>query len=160
MRKTFADELVKQAKKNNAIWLITADLGYGIFDEFKRLFPMRFINTGAAEQSASDICVGLALSKKIPFFYSITPFLLYRCFETWRTYVNYEKIPVKLVGSGRDRDYLELGFSHWAEDDFEVINMLNHIHGLWPEDKKEIKDMVEEMVCTEFPYYLNLKKDD
>jgi transketolase len=49
--------------------------------------------------------------------YSITPFVLYRPFEWIRNYLDHEKIPVKLVGGGRDKDYGYLGFSHWAEED-------------------------------------------
>src|SRR3990167_6304737 len=101
MRKEFAEELTKQAKTNDKIWLVTCDLGYGLWDGFRDQIPQRFLNTGAAEQAAADICVGLALEGKIPFFYSITTFLLYRPFETLRTYVNHEQIPIKLAGSGR-----------------------------------------------------------
>ena len=38
-----------------------------------------------------------------------------------RNYVNYEKIPVKLIGSGRDRDYEHDGISHWSDDAYKLF---------------------------------------
>ena len=67
-------------KNDGNIYLLTGDLGYGLWDEIKKEFPDRYINTGAAEQALIDIAVGLALDGKIPFVYSITTFLLYRPF--------------------------------------------------------------------------------
>jgi len=55
--------------KNEDIWVISIDLGYGGFDSIQRCYERRFINTGAAEQSALDIACGLSLEGKIPFVY-------------------------------------------------------------------------------------------
>ena len=44
-------------------------------------------------------------------------FKLLFIFEFIRNYVDHEKLPVKLIGGGRDKDYGYLGFSHWAEED-------------------------------------------
>ena len=104
MRRTFADEVYKLMKKDDDIFVLTGDLGYGVWDMVKSEFPERYINTGAAEQSMMDIAVGLALSGKTPIVYSITPFLLWRPAETIRTYINHESIKVILVGSGRGED--------------------------------------------------------
>ncbi|MDE2590931.1 MAG: hypothetical protein KGL95_14845, partial [Patescibacteria group bacterium] len=102
MRARFAHELHKQMKKNPEIFVVTSDLGYKMWDSVRKDFPDRFINVGAAEQAMIGIGIGLSLAGKIPFIYSITSFLLYRPFETIRNYIHHEKIPVRLVGSGRD----------------------------------------------------------
>lgn len=143
---------------NKDIYLVVADLGFGLFDKIREDFPDRFLNTGASEQAASDICVGLSLSGKIPVMYSITPFLLYRCFETWRTYVNHEKLKVILVGSGRDDDYKHDGFSHYAGDDKELMPILNNVEFVWPEDSKEAVRVLDEAVLSNEPYYINLTR--
>src|SRR3990167_3032944 len=122
----FADVLYDEMEKNKDIFVLTGDVGYGVLDDIKKDFPERFINTGAAEQSLLDIGVGLAMSGKIPVCYSITSFLLFRGFETIRNYINHEKIPVILVGRGRDKDYLDAGFSHWAEEDIYLMSMLRN----------------------------------
>ncbi len=156
MRGWFAYELYQQMKKNKDVWLVTGDLGYKMFDSIKDDFPDRFLNAGASEQAMMGIAVGLALKGKIPFVYSITPFLLYRPFETIRNYLSHEGIPVKLIGGGRNKDYSHDEFSHWAEEDDEVMKIFGNIDSLWPETKEEIPDLVKEMIKNRHPVYLNL----
>lgn len=154
----FSHELYKQMRRNKNIWVITGDLGYGMLDRIRDDFPERFINVGAAEQAMIGIGVGLALEGKIPFVYSITTFLLCRPFETIRNYVNREQIPVRLVGSGRNKDYSRDGFSHWPLDDKKIMKIFKEIKSCWPDAKEEIPDLVREMVRINVPWYVNLKR--
>ncbi len=158
MRRVFADEIYKHMKSNNKIWILTGDLGYKMWDRIRLDFPDRFINTGAAEQTLMGMGVGLALKGKIPFVYSITTFLLYRAFETIRNYVNHENIPVKLIGAGRDKDYIHDGFSHWAQEDKVIMKQFSNIRSRWPNNNEEISLLVKEMIDKSFPYYINLRK--
>ncbi len=144
--------------KNPRIWLLVGDLGYKMFDRIKNDFPKRFMNCGASEQSMMGIAVGLALEGQVPIVYSISTFLLYRPFETIRNYINYEKIPVKLIGSGRNKDYSHDGISHWAEEDKDIMKILTNIEARWPETKEEIPVLVEKMLKTNKPYYVNLRR--
>ena len=158
MRRVFADILHDRMKTNKKIWVIAGDLGYKMWDKIKLDYPDRFVNAGAAEQVMTGIAVGLALEGKIPFVYSITPFLLYRPFETIRNYINHEKIPVKLIGSGRDHEYAQDGFSHWAEEDKAVMRIFSNISARWPQTNNEIPGLIDEMIANNSPYYINLKK--
>src|SRR4051812_20703988 len=99
MRKLFADWVFNLMPQDDRIFVLTGDLGYGMWDVVKKEFPKRFINVGSAEQAMVDVAIGLKLAGKIPVVYSITPFLLFRPFESLRTYINHEKIGVKMVGS-------------------------------------------------------------
>ena len=157
-RRLFADTIYKKMLVNKNIWVITGDLGYKMWDQIKKKFPERFLNTGAAEQSMLDIAVGLSLEGKIPIVYSITTFLLYRPFETIRNYINHEKIPVKLIGSGRNKDYAHDGFSHWAQEDKKVLNIFKNIQAYWPKTTEEIPDLIDKMLSTKKPYYINLTR--
>src|SRR3989338_2953486 len=134
MRAYFADCIHKKMKKNKNIYVVVKD------------FPDRFINVGAAEQTLIGVGIGLALSNKIPIVYSITTFLLYRPFETIRNYIHYDKIPVRLVGSGRNKDYIHDGISHWAEEDKKIMAILKNINSCWPEDIRDIPKLVDKMV--------------
>lgn len=158
MRRTFFKELYKAMKKNTDIWAISGDLGYGGFDRIRDDFPTRFINVGAAEQTGLDIAVGLALQGKIPFFYSITPFSLYRPFETIRTYIDHENIPVKIIGSGRRKDYAHDGFSHDATDDKKFMLTFKNIISIWPQTKEGVKDLMYLAVNEQKPFYINLSR--
>ena len=158
MRKTFVNYLESKIEQDSSIILITADLGYGLFDNIKEKYPNNFINCGASEQLMIGLCIGAAYEGKKPIAYSITPFLLYRPFELIRNYINKEKLNIKLVGSGRDKDYLHDGFSHWAEDDkIIMLNSFENIESHWPEDEN-LNDILEETFNTNKPSYINLKR--
>lgn len=155
----FAYELYKQMEKDENIFLLLGDLGYAVFDRHRESFPNRVINCGAAEQTMMGMAVGLALEGKIPVVYSITPFLLYRPFETIRTYIDHEKIPVKMVGSGRGSDYEHDGFSHFAGDDMAILAPLFNIDTHWPAKKEDItEEFVHSILYDSFPSYLNLRR--
>lgn len=158
MRTEFAREIHKQMEIKEDIFVLTGDLGYRMWDQIRKDFPDRFVNVGAAEQALVGVSVGLALKGKIPFVYSITPFLLYRPFETIRNYLDHEGIPVRLVGSGRDKDYFHDGFSHWSEEDKMVMAIMKNIQSRWPEIVGEIPSLVEEMIRINKPWYINLKR--
>lgn len=158
MRKLFADLIYQQMKQNKDVIIVTGDLGYKMWDKIREDFPDRFINVGASEQAMMGIGVGLALEGKIPVIYSITTFLLYRPFETIRNYIDYERIPVKLVGSGRDKDYSHDGISHWAEEDRDVMKIFKNIKSCWPEESDNLEEIVDKMIKDKSPWYINLKR--
>lgn len=159
LRRIFADEIYLKMSQNKNIWLVVGDLGYGVWDKVRDDFHNRFINVGVAEHCMMSVGVGLALEGKIPLVYSITSFLLFRPFEVIRNYINREKIPVKLIGSGRDRDYLHDGFSHWAEEDKRVMKLIfKNIKSYWPRTGDQLKKYIDQMLEDESPYYINLKR--
>lgn len=158
MRRLFAELLLKEMHCNQRIVLVSADMGFGIWDEVRDKYVDRFFNVGAAEQAGAGICVGMALSGKIPIFYSITSFLLCRPFEFWRNYMAYEGVGVKLVGSGRDQDYLHDGFTHWAADDHAIMALWPGIQAFWPNDESDLRKIVSPFLLSNGPSYLNLKR--
>jgi len=158
MRGYFAYRLHTLMEDEN-IYLLYGDLGYGMLDQLIEDYPERCINTGAAEQVMLDIAIGLALEDKIPVVYSITPFLLYRGFESLRTYINHEKIKVKLIGGGRDYDYKHDGISHFAHDDQLFMQHFENIKSFYPSRKEDLTyNFVREVLYNDKPTYLNLKR--
>lgn len=156
MRKLFSKLLFNSMSNDSNIFLLTADLGFGILDECRNTFSNRCYNTGAAEQLMIGAGIGLAENHKITICYSITPFLLYRPFEFIRNYVNYENIPLKLVGSGRDKDYSHDGISHWAEDDEVILKCLPNIEIYKPLDDANLINIFDNFLYNNKPSYLNL----
>lgn len=156
MRKHFAEILYEYMMANKNVWLLTGDVGWGILDPIKKDFPKRFLNCGVAEQNMLGMACGLAHSGKIPFVYTITPFLVYRPFEFIRNDVDHDKANVKLVGCGRDKDYGEAGFSHWCCDDRQIMSLFPNIKAYWPE--RRIKQIVKDMIDHQGPCYLNLRR--
>ena len=153
----FAGVLHEEMKKNKDIWLIDADVGFGMFDKIRKDFPDRYINAGAAEQAAVGIAVGLAQEGKIPFVYIFTAFML-RATETINLYLHNEQVSVKLVGSGRDNDYkIDNGISHVPYVAQKIFRTLNIVK-LWPEKKQEVPKMVKKMIKDNKPHFLSLRR--
>ena|SRR3990167_5119915 len=158
IRGVFGFEFYKAMAGDKRIRLIIGDLGYKLFDSHREDFSDRVLNTGAAESAMMGIAVGMAQEGLKPFVYSITTFLLYRPFETIRNYINHEKAPVRLVGSGRDDSYKHDGFSHHCYDAPKVLELFPNIESLWPDTKEQIPDLVKQMVETDKPYFISLPR--
>lgn len=158
MRGYFGYALHEAMRTNPNVYFLTGDLGYGLTKFIERDFPDRYINCGASEQAMLGVAVGLAQEGKIPFVYSIPPFLLYRPFEWVRNYLNYEGANVKLVGSGRDHDYAHDGLTHDASDVKEVLGLFPNIVQYWPDENAQVDAMVQDMLTNNKPSYISLRR--
>ena len=98
MRKEFGKVIVELAEKDKNVILIVGDIGYGIFNEFRKRFPDRFFNFGIREQSIVSMAAGMALEGLKPYVYTITPFLIERAFEQVKLDIDQQNVNVKLVG--------------------------------------------------------------
>lgn len=143
---------------NKDVYLLFCGLGYPRVDGFLEKYPDRAINTEASEQTSLDIAVGLAYSGKIPFVYTITPFLL-RGFETIRTYINHECLPVILVGAGRDDDYSKHdGYSHDATDIGDILNTQHNIFQWYPNTERDLKHAIDGSLAIKGPNFISLRR--
>jgi len=159
MRKLFAQIVLEEMSKNGKFVFLTADMGYGLWDEVRDKHSNRFFNVGAAEQLMIGAAAGMAMEGKIPICYSITPFAIYRPFEFIRNFMNHEKLPIKIAGGGRDKDYGHLGFSHWAEEDIDVLSVLKNIHCYKPDPKDSmLQTIFRDAINSPHPSYINLVK--
>jgi transketolase len=158
MRKECAQLLLDEMSANDRIRVVTADLGFGILDNIRTAYPDRFYNVGAAEQLMIGVGIGMAEEGLIPVCYSMSSFLLYRPFEFLRNYVDYERIPVKLLGSGRDKDYSHDGITHWAHDDEKVLGALPNIRVFKPGSLEELNQNFSEWINNGEPSYMNLRR--
>jgi transketolase len=113
---------------------------------------------GSSEMAMMGIGIGLAMEGKIPYVYSITPFAIYRPFEMIRNYLDHENIPVNIIGGGRNKDYGYLGFSHWAEDDGEIMLAFDNVVCFWPDNDSELEKAFEYSLTKEKATYINLKR--
>ena len=158
MRRELAKLLFDEMELNPNIYLITGDLGYGLWDDIRDTYPNRFFNVGSSEMAMMGMAIGLAMEGKIPFVYSITPFAIYRPFEMIRNYINHENIPVKILGGGRDEEYGYLGFSHWASEDIAALNVFENLTKFKPNTQEELENAFAFAMNENKPTYINLKK--
>ena len=127
-------------------------------NKVKNDYPDRFYNVGSSEMAMMGAAIGLAMDNKIPYVYSITPFAIYRPFEMIRNYLDHEKIPVNIVGGGRDKEYGYLGFSHWASEDMVALNVFKNLTKFKPNTQDELEGAFRFAINENKPTYINLKK--
>lgn len=159
MRDTFIRTLIELAKTDDRIFLIISDLGFSVVEEFEKRFPDRFLNTGIAEANAVSIAAGLSLTGKIPFVYSIAPFITMRAFEQVRVDCAYMKTNVKLVGVGGGVSYGPAGATHHAIEDISLMRSLPNMTVIAPGDPWETQNAVKNSLLLNGPIYLRLGKN-
>jgi transketolase len=124
LRDAFIARLEALAANDPRIFLITADLGFGVLDRYIQRFPRQFLNAGVAEQNMTGLAAGLALEGRIVFTYSIANFPTLRCLEQIRNDAAYHKADVKIVAIGGGFSYGALGMSHHATEDLAIMRAL------------------------------------
>ena len=159
MRTTFINTLKELARKDDRIFLLTADMGYSVLESFRDEFPDRFLNTGIAEQNTIGVASGLAMSGKIVYVYSIIPFVTMRCFEQIRLDLAYNNTNVKLIGVGAGFTYGSFGASHHAIEDIAIMRSIPNMTVLCPGDPIETEQLVLRSYETYGPMYIRLGKN-
>ena len=127
MRDHFIQRLSSLVQQDPNILLITGDLGFAVFDDFRKNYPDNFINVGVAEQEMIGLATGLALEGKTTFTYSIANFATLRCLEQIRNDAAYHGANVNVVCIGGGFSYGALGISHHATEDLAILRSIPDI---------------------------------
>src|SRR5438270_13533078 len=123
MRTAFANALIRAARADERIVLLTGDHGYSLFDEFRRVCPHQYLNAGVAEQNMVGVAAGLAKGGLRPVVYGLSAFVPMRVLEQIKLDVCYEELPVVFVGDGAGLVYSHLGTSHQCTEDIAVLRV-------------------------------------
>jgi transketolase len=158
MRNAFIAELLELVPEDPRLMLITADLGFGVFEEFARRYPKQFLNAGVAEQNMTGLATGLALEGRVVFTYSIANFPSLRCLEQIRNDAAYHEANVKVVSIGSGFSYGALGISHHATEDIAILRALPGLTVVSPGDEWEVRQATRALIETPGTCYLRLDK--
>lgn len=158
MRTAFIDQLVKEARKNDKIFLLVGDLGYSVIEPFAREFPDRYINVGIAEQNMAGIAAGLAMNGFFVYFYSIGNFPTLRCIEQIRNDIVYYHSNVRIVSVGAGYAYGSQGVSHHATEDIGMLRTMPDITICTPSDPFEARMLTTISSTYQGPMYIRLGK--
>lgn len=159
MRKAMARTLIELASKNKDLYVITADVGFKVFKEFREKFPSQFINVGIAEANMIGMAAGLSLCNKDVYVYSVATFATMRCFEQIRIDICYQNLPVKIIGGGAGLVYGTAGATHQAIEDISLMNSLPNMTVIAPGDPVEVEHTIKESVNLKGPCYIRLAKN-
>lgn len=158
MRNAFVNELIDIAAEDPSVMLITADLGFGVFEKFQERFPSQFLNVGVAEQNMVGVATGLALEGRKVVVYSIANFVTLRCLEQIRNDACYHGVNITIVCSGGGFTYGALGMSHHATEDLSIMRALPGITLVAPCDAWEAGAATRALVYHDGVGYLRLEK--
>ncbi|WP_237732976.1 transketolase family protein [Bathymodiolus azoricus thioautotrophic gill symbiont] len=158
MRDAFLDKLTQLALKDKNVVLLTADLGFGVFEAFESKFPGQYFNVGVAEQNMTGLAAGLALEGKKVITYSIGNFPTLRCLEQIRNDACYHNLNITIVASGGGFSYGSLGMSHHATEDIAILRALPAMSVVAPGTVWEAGEAIEALVKSDGVGYLRLDK--
>lgn len=156
MRDSFINSIYKVTKLNRNVLCIVGDLGAFLLRNYIRDFPKNYYNMGATEQNIVGVAAGLAMSGKIPFVYSITPFITSRCYEQIKIDVCYNNANVKLVGVGSGVSYGTMGSTHHSLEDIAIMRALPNMVIISPSDPQEVEEAVFAAMKYTGPIYIRL----
>lgn len=156
MRDSFINSIYKATKENREVLCLVGDIGAFLLRNYIKDFPGNYYNLGAAEANMIGVAAGLAMSGKIPFVYTITPFVTARCFEQVKVDVCYNETNVKLVGIGSGISYSTMGPTHHSLEDVAIMSALPNMIIISPSDPQEVEEAVAAAVKCFGPVYIRL----
>ncbi len=156
MRSAFFKTLEDHAHRDENIFVLTADLGFKLFDGIKNRCPERFYDVGIAEANMVGIAAGLALCGKSVYCYSIIPFLVMRAYEQIRIDAAYHNSDIKLVGVGGGFTYGLEGFTHFGLEDLSLMRSLPNMTVVVPADPFEARCLAQACQEHKGPMYIRL----
>jgi len=159
MRATFINTMIDMAEKDERVFLVTIDMGYGVLEPFAEKFPDRFLNSGITEQASMSLSAGLAMAGYKVYCYSITPFVTMRCYEQVRLDVAYMNTDVKLIGVGAGFEYGVAGATHHAIEDISLMRSLPNMQVVCPGDNYEAEALMRETLTNDKPMYIRIGRN-
>lgn len=158
MRNTFFDLLHGRMREDDRVFLLYADMGLGLVDRFKKDFPSRCLNVGIAEQNMIGVASGLCNAGFKPFCYTISNFLIERCFEQIRNDVCLHGYPITLVGTSTGFDNGLLGATHQVVDDIGCLKALPAMAIYSPGASAFMPAILDDIVKAKTPAYVRIGK--
>ena len=160
MRVAFSEALVRLAKADRNVLLLTGDHGYALFDDFRKACPGQYINAGIAEQNMVGMAAGLARAGFRPFVYGLSAFIPVRVVEQIKLDIAHDQLPVILIGDGAGFVYSHLGTSHQSTEDIACTRAIPHLSVYSPADRFEVAACMELAYQAKGPVYLRMGKSD
>ncbi len=158
MRQQIFDRLFARMAADERVFLATADMGINLVERFQQTFPKRYVNVGIAEQNLIGVGAGLCNAGFRPFLYTISNFLIHRCFEQLRNDVALHGYPVVLLGTSTGFDNAPLGPTHHVVDDWGCLSGISGIDIYCPSGLDYADSLVDRLIEIGRPAYVRIPK--
>lgn len=158
MKTAFIKTITSLMENHKDIIIVTADMGFSVFEDIQKRFPDRFFNTGITEQASVSFATGLALCGYKVYFYAQAAFSTMRCFEQVRLDVAYNHLNVKIIGTNAGFSLNQLGASHFSVEDVALMRLLPNMTVFTPGDPFEMELAMNKSYEIDGPTYLRFTK--
>lgn len=139
-RHGFGKGLVELGEKYDNVIVLGCDITGSVMTSFfKEKFPERFFSIGIAEQNATTIAAGFALSGKIAFFSSYSAFAAFRNSDQLRISVCYNNVNVKIGGGHSGITVGPDGATHQSLEELAFLRALPNLTLIVPCDFEEAR---------------------
>lgn len=140
------------------LFFVTADMGINLVEKIQEAYPDRYLNAGIAEQNAIGVCAGLCNLGYRPFVYTISNFLIHRCFEQIRNDIAIHRYPVTLLGSSAGYDNPPLGPTHHILDEWGALRTIPGFTIYSPSSVRYSLALVDKILAQNNPVYVRIPK--
>lgn len=158
LRDSFFQEICDFGMKDSDFVVITADMDVFALSEFKKNYPERYLNIGAAEQNMVNLAAGLASAGKKVLILGILSFISTRSFEQIKLNICGMNLPVIIVGIGPGLSFSFDGPTHHATHDITVMRQLPELRIFHPSDASTAKFVAKSVLDFSVPTYVRLDK--
>jgi transketolase len=158
MKTAFIKTITSLMENHKDMVIVTADMGFSVFEDIQKRFPDRFFNTGITEQASVSFAAGMALSGYTVYFYAQAAFSTMRCFEQVRLDVAYNHLNVKIIGTNAGFSLNQLGASHFSVEDVALMRLLPDMTVFTPGDPSEMELAMNKSYEIDGPTYLRFTK--
>ena len=158
MRNQIMDQIHNEMKKDKNIFFLTADMGIDLVEKIEKDYPERFLNVGIAEQNLIGVASGLINSGFKVVAYTISNFLVHRCFEQLRNDISLHKKPIVMIGTSCGFDNAPLGPTHHIIDDWGYVKNLPGFNVYCPSNINYNDNLFSELINLKKSIYLRIPK--
>lgn len=158
MRGKIFDRLFERMAEDPDVFFLTADMGINLVERIRDAYPDRYANVGIAEQNLIGVSAGLCNAGYRPFAYTISNFLIHRCFEQIRDDVAIHGYPVVLLGTTSGFDNAPLGPTHHAIDDWGALRTIPNIDIYAPSCAEYATGVVDRLLDEGRPAFVRIAK--
>lgn len=159
MRNHLVKLIEQSACDDESVVFLTGDLGFSVVESLQERLGPRFVNAGVSEANMMTMAAALSACGFRPYVYSIAPFVTMRCFEQIRNDVCYHHRRVRIVGVGAGFAYGNLGPSHHALEDAQILSALPNMMVLSPGSIDELEQLYHLTYEVPDAVYFRLGKD-
>ncbi|TNF42688.1 MAG: transketolase family protein [Bacteroidetes bacterium] len=159
-RKAFTNTILKEAKKNRNIFVVTSDArGSVTLEDFAKELPGQFVEVGIAEQNAIGVGAGLASCGKNVFVCGPACFYSARSLEQVKVDVAYSHNSVKIIGVSGGVSYGALGSTHHSLHDIAVMRTFPGMHVYLPADRFQTGKLTEYLANSDEAAYVRMGRN-